>query len=115
MHVTIITLIIIVIQEDADIGLEAKSIGFPQPAIILRGNFFHPRDAFLVIEGQMLCKVPLLNIPYVLLCAFYSFNMQYTYSCNNFYSFLEYYFLNGNIVKRSKLQHFITCLNNITV
>ncbi len=93
--------------------MEARHLEFPQPAIILRGNFMHPRDAFLVVERHLLCKIALEEVPFALLSAFYTFNMEYTYSCNNFYSFLEYFFLGCNIPKRSKLQHFITSITNI--
>ena len=94
--------------------MEARHLEFPQPAIIVRGSFMCPRDAFLVAERQLFCKVAVIGeVPFALLSAFYTFNMEYTYSCNNFHSFLEHYFLGFNIPKRSKLQHFITSIANV--
>ena len=87
-------------------------VEFPQPVIIIRGNLLHPRDAFIVAERQIICQLPFSDIPFGLLSAFYVFNMQDTYSCNNFYSFLDYYFT-GRASKRSRLQHFITSVSNV--
>ena len=81
--------------------------------IIVRGKANDPKDAYPATEGQLLCLLPLEKAPYVLLTAFYAFNMQYTAGCTNFYSFLEYLFLDVPAPKRSKIQHFITTLFNI--
>ena len=72
-----------------------------------------PKDAYIAIEGQVLCKVPILELPFMLLSVFFIFNMQYPCGCTNFYSFLEFIFLEVTPPKRSRLQHFITSLTNV--
>ena len=67
------------------------------------------------MERQLLSKVSLNMVPFVLLSAFYAFNMHYTSGCTNNFSFIEPIFLDANLPKRSKLHHFITSLMNIDV
>ena len=98
------------IQDYCDVVLEAKKATSPQPVVIVRGDEFKDlKDAHIPIEGQLLCSVPLDNVPYYLLC---TFNLQYTHACTNFYSFLEFLFLGVNPPKRSTLRHFITGIQN---
>ena len=104
------------LKDDTDISASAKAVEFPQPCLIVRKMIEDPRaptEAYVATEGQVLCKVPLEQAPFVLLSTFYTFNMQYTNGCTNFYSFLEYLFLETVPPKRSKLQYFITSLANI--
>ena len=102
------------IQECADVSAEAKAIKLPQPVVIVRAdNIVKPKDAYIVTEGQVLCQMPMEDIPYCLLCAFYAFNMQYTCCCINFYSFVEHLFLGVEPPKRVKLQHFLTSISNV--
>lgn len=74
-----------------------------------------PKDAYITTEGQILCKVPVLEVPFVLLSVYYIFNMQYPSGCTNFYSFLEHMFLDVAPPRRSRLNHFITSVTNTTV
>ena len=88
----------------------AKSVPFPQPCLIVAKSGEEFKYTYVATEGQVLCKVPV-----VLLCVFYALNMQYTHGCTNFYSFLEHLFLDISPPNRSKLQHFITTMTNISV
>ena len=80
-------------QEDADVGEESKTLLLPQPIALVRGELKTP-EMLLFLLSQSLCRAPLENLPYILLCSFYAFNVQYSNGCTNFYSFLEYIFLN---------------------
>ena len=44
--------------------------------------------------------LPLEKAPYILLAAFYVFNMQYMSGCTNVFSFLEYLFVDVPVPKR---------------
>lgn len=103
------------IQEDADVTIEARNQIHSQPIAIVRGVTENPKDAFIVTEGQLLLKVPLEKIPFILLTTFYVFNMQYPSGCTNFFSFLEFFFLDVTPPRRSKLQHFITSITNVSI
>ena len=84
---------------------------------IIRGQGLtsKPKDAYIATEGLVLCKVPIQQVPFVLLSTYYVFNMQYSHGCSNFFSFLEFLFLGIKPPKRTKLQHFITGLTNVDV
>ena len=92
------------LQEDADASIDAKQQLHPQPVVVVRGKKKSIKDAYIVTEGQVLCKVPIAQVPFALLSAFYIFNMQYPSGCTNFYSFLEFIFLDLTPPKRSRLQ-----------
>lgn len=100
-------------QECDDVKAKAKSIKLPQPVLLVRGEITMPKDAHIITEGHVLSELPFEDLLYVLLCCFYSFNMQYTHSCTNFYSFIEHLFLEVVPPKRVRLQHFLTSINNI--
>ena len=50
---------------------------------------YHPIEAILVAERELLCKVPIQDIGLLLLSTFYVFDMQYTPGLINFYTFIE--------------------------
>lgn len=52
------------------------------------------KDAFLVIEKQIHCKIPLQEVPLAPLSAFFDFNMHHPPGFTNFHTFLEFFFLN---------------------
>ena len=64
-----------------------------QPCALVRGSLQDVKDAFLVIEKQVHCKIPAQEIPLALVSAFFVFNMHYPPGCTNFYSFLECFFM----------------------
>lgn len=73
-----------------DAGLEMSTA---QPCVVVRGSLQEPKDAFLVIEKRVFCKISLAEIPLALLAAFFSFNMHYPQGCTNFYTFFECFFM----------------------
>ena len=95
--------------------MEAANVKSPQPIVLVRGQITSPKDAFLCIEGQKLCELPLEEVPFILLCSFFVFNIQYTNSCTNLFSFLEYIFLELTLPKRTKLQHFVTSISSVKI
>ena len=48
-----------------------------------------PQQCFSVIDGKVLCEIPLDDAPIFLLAAFYTFNICYPVGCHNLYCFLE--------------------------
>ena len=53
-----------------DAGLEMPTA---QPCVVVRDSLQEPKDAFLVIEEHVFCKVPLAEIPLAFLAAFFLF------------------------------------------
>ena len=67
-------------------------IGEPEPYILV-----FQEQLFLVIDCMVLMEVvDPESIPILLISAYFVFNIQYPKGCNNFFSFLEVVFLNGN-------------------
>ncbi len=74
----------------------------------------HGEQAFLVVDKIIVCEcTPIENIPLILLSAFFCFNIHYPQGCHNFYSFMEYIFLNKNSKLAASVKHFIASLKNI--
>ena len=63
----------------------------PQPSILIRGSISKPKDAFLVIEKSVICKIKegCQWIPLILLASYYVFNIHYPVGVVNFYKFIE--------------------------
>ena len=59
------------------------------PCVIVTVKEQDVKDAFLVIEKNVICRIPYTDLPLALLAAFYTFNMHYPEGCNNIYSFFE--------------------------
>ena len=68
-----------------------------QPCVVVRGSLEDVKDAFLVAEKKIICKVPPIEVPLALLATFYTFNMHYPQGCTNFYTFFECLFLGRKI------------------
>ena len=62
----------------------------PEPRIMVRGTLQAPKDAFLIVENNVLCKLFKFDRMCLLLVStFYVFNMIYTKGLNNFFCFME--------------------------
>ena len=61
------------------------------PSIIVKEKIGGDRDAeaFLVIENQVICKIPAVYCPLYLLAAYYVFNMSYPKGFLSMFIFLE--------------------------
>ena len=65
----------------------AKDSGRLEPYIAIVGK--ESLDAYLVVDQQVIDEVPIHNLPYLLIAAFFVYNICYPKDCSNFYSFLE--------------------------
>ena len=71
-------------------------------------------QSFLVVDKSLVCECPLNNVPVILLSAFFSFNICYTpVICymSQFFSFLEYVFLDYKTKLPPSVKHLIASLN----
>ena len=78
-----------ILQETASIKKAAEEVPTSQPCVIVTVREQDVKDAFLVIEKNVICRIPYTDLPLALLAAFYTFNMHYPEGCNNIYSFFE--------------------------
>ena len=84
LHVYILS-----IQDNADIQLYGARFD-PEPRIMVRGTLQAPKDAFLIVESNVLCKLSQFDRMCLLLVGtFYVFNMVYTKGLGNFFCFVE--------------------------
>ena len=76
-------------QED-----EVHNVLMPQPCIWARGGIKATIvEVKLVVEKRVITSVPARKALLLLLSTFYTFNMEYTERCSNFYKALEIIFL----------------------
>ena len=50
--------------------------------------------AYLVVDSHVIDEVPIGDLPFALMAAYFVFNICYPKGCNNFFSFLEIVVLN---------------------
>lgn len=78
---------IYIIQGSTDVRTVAKGSGQLEPYIAVVGK--ESLDAYLIVDQQVIDEVPIDNLSYILMAAFFVYNICYPKGCNNFYSFLE--------------------------
>lgn len=73
-----------------------------------------PKDqdqAFLVIDAKVIMEVRIPMIPLLLMASFFVFDICYTPTCSNFYSFMEVIVMNYPIDKApASVKHLYTSL-----
>lgn len=71
-------------------------------------------QTFLVVDKSILSEVPLnCTLPFVLMAAFFVFNICYPKGCSNLYSFMEIVTLGYPASKSSvTVKHFLSSLQN---
>jgi len=86
-----------------------------EPTIMVRGNITQLKDAYLVIEKEVLCKLPTLTkVPLILLASFYVFNKTHTGPFTNLFVLLEYYIMGRSVPKRkTRVQLFLAQLAHV--
>lgn len=86
------------------------------PVAIVKGTLSEPKEAYLAIEKEVICCVPINEIPLILLASFYVFDMKYTQGVSNVFLFLENYFLGFKVPKeKTKIYNFISQLAHIHI
>ena len=83
-----------------------------EPYVLIMGTYQKPKQSFLIVDSHMVVEVNCEDIPLILMCAFFVFNICYTKGCNNFFLFLEYSLLNFRTKKLStSVSHFLASLH----
>ena len=102
------------LQECLNINSVVDGVPYLAPYILMTGSLHHPEQAFLVVDKTIISEIQgFENIPFILLSAFFVFNIKYPAGCNNFYSFLEVLLLQLPIKKASiTVKHFISSLSH---
>lgn len=92
------------IQEKADLRLEE----YDEPTVVIRGSIAQVKDAFLVVENELLCKLPSAKeAALILLASSYVFNKCHTGGFTNVFILLEYSIMGRPIsLQRTKLLNF---------
>ena len=57
------------------------------PYAVVLGGHKDPKQAFMVIDGKIMCEIPIDDIPIYLIAVFYIFNICYPTGCQNFGSY----------------------------
>ena len=82
------------------------------PYILVSDN-----QVFLVVDKIVVCEVPQVNdLPFILLSAYFVFNICYPKDCNNLFSFMEIVTLQYPPNRASTtVKHTLSALENITL
>ena len=79
------------------------------------GHISAVKQAFLVVDKTIISEIPIdCTLPFVLLAAFFVFNICYPKGCANLFSFLEIITFNYPASKSSAtVKHFLSSLENV--
>lgn len=58
-------------------------------------------QAYLIVDKDVVDEVSIIDIPFILMSAFFVYNICYPKGCNNFYTFLEIVVLKYSAEKAS--------------
>ena len=99
---------------DIDIDIIQHIVNM-EPAIVIRGSLVSIKDAYLVVQKQVLCKIPeMKDVVLILLASFYVFNMHYTSGFSNLFMVLESYIMGRSIPKnKTKVHNFLAQLAHV--
>ncbi len=67
----------------------AEEVPTSQPRVVVKKVIGSVCDAYLVLEKQIVCKLPPDELPPAILAVLYVFNVHYPDGCSNLYSFFE--------------------------
>lgn len=95
--------------------LAAQDMISEGPNIVIRGNIARVKDAFLVVEKEVLCKLPsMTEAVLILLASFYVFNKRHEGVFSNLFIFLEYSIMGHSIPKKkTRVQNFLAQLAHV--
>ena len=83
------------------------------PFAMVVGNHKSPKQTFLVMDGKVVCEIPVNDVPIFLLAAYYTFNICYPVGCHNLFCFLEIVLLKleePNITVTASVKNFLARL-----
>ena len=88
-----------------------------EPTIVIEGSLAGIKEAYLVIEKEVLCKIPKIKeAVLILLASFYVFNINYTSGLFNLFMFLEYHIMGRPVPSdKTKVQNFLAQLAQCNV
>lgn len=95
--------------------LAARDVITEEPTIVVRGNIAQLKDAYLVVEREVLCKLPnMLKVPLILLASYYVFNKTHIGPFSNLFVLMEYYLMRRSIPrKKTRVQLFLAQLAHV--
>ena len=95
-----------ILQETANMKKAAEEVPTSQPFVIVIVREQDVKDAFLVIEKNVICRIPHTDLPLTLLAAFYTFNMHYPAVTAFIFSLRLHYLVKSTLGGRLALQQF---------
>ena len=86
-----------------------------EPTIIVKGNIAQPKCAYLVVEKEVLCKLPNMTVVLlILLASFYVYNKRHRGPFSNLFILLEYYIMGHSVpTNKTRVQQFLAQLAHV--
>ena len=102
-------------QEKANVKSAARDVITEEPTIVVRGNIAQLKDAHLVVEREVLCKLPnMTKVPLILLASYYVFNKTHEGPFSNLFVLMEYYIMRRSVPKKkTRVQLFLAQLAHV--
>ena len=99
------------LQGDSNLTTAAKQNSNITPYILSCDE----EELYLIVDKIVVCEIPnYLDVPFVLMSAYFVFNICYPRGCNNLFSFMEILTLNYPSEKASPtVKHFLSSLANV--
>ena len=76
-------------QASQNMAAAASALSVVHPSLIVKEKLDRQVEVFLACEKTLITDVKGLEAPYILLAAFYAFNMVYPKGTTSFYTLLE--------------------------
>ena len=85
------------------------------PNIVVRGNIVQVKDAFLVVENEVICEIPsMTDAVLVLLASYYVFNKTHDGGHTDLFIFLEHSIMGRHVpVSKTRVHNFLGQLAHV--
>ena len=92
--------------------LAGRDVITEEPTLVVRGNIAQLKNAYLVVEKEVLCKLPnMTKVPLILLASYYVFNKTHKGPFSNLFILLEYYIMRRSVpTSKTRVQLFLAQL-----
>ena len=98
-----------------DVTLAVGNLITEEPNIVIRGNIVQVKDAFLVVENEVICKIPsMTEVVLVLLASYYVFNKTHDGGHTDLFIFLEHSIMGCRVpVRKTRVHNFLGQLAHV--
>ena len=102
--------IILLLQVSCDLLEAILDKKQQEPYVLIVGHVQDAQQAFIVVDGEILCEVDVNDCVLALMSVFFVFNICYMKGVSNLFTFLEVVVLNMTCKLPPSVNHFLSAL-----